>query len=304
MDHVPFGRMRLMGQVASELAIIEPLPATPGDGQATARLTVTNTSQSPVDDTVTLTLDPAGIAEIVGDATIAVRLQPGETMSHDFAVSLLQKTMASGVYLVVPKSPRGQIVRVPSPLLPIADRPLPRLPETALAAVAEALKEQPVYPLEIDGKRIVDLRFAVAGTNLIVDAVVTDTNLKQGARPWKGSLFEIFAAAPNDQGGIHQIFLVPADAEAPARALIPSEGKQVAAPTIALQSQATATGYRLQAVVPLAMLGMAGPTGRVKLEFQVSTTLGDGKMHYGTVFESPRAYQDHSYYGRFEIRRD
>ena len=86
---------------------------------------------------------------------------------------------------------------------------------------------------------------------------------------------------------------------ATARGLLAGSDPPVSAPGVRVHTTSTATGYQLQAFIPFVTL--ATDPLRPALEFQITATDEKGKTRRGTLFGSPRAYQDSQRYGRFLV---
>ena len=303
-DHLGFGRMRLERKVSCRIEVLSPISLGAGKRVGRVRLHLQNLRDKPLSDTVTLAVEPPEIARVTGKNTLTYTLQPREKTTHDFEIALSQKTMASSVYLVVPRSPRGQVVRTASPRLEIVGRPLIRLAATIpLTKVKNALAAQTVYPIRIENQKVAELRLAVAGEALAVSAIVVDGVLSQHAKAWKGSSLEVFGSMPGKEA-IGQVFLVPRAGNAPAKGLRAHAGGEKPAPAIRLQSAKTAAGYELQALVPLELLALNARPEFFTLEFQVSSQeAAGGKRRYGTVFGSQRAYQNNRKFAAFRLAK-
>lgn len=176
-------------------------------------------------------------------------------------------------------------------------------PIAALDKLAAALAEQKPYTIKNGDQTLAELRFAVAGDQLALHMKVTDPKVTRGEPVWKGSCVEVFGSLPKSDK-IGQVFLGPQTEKTPAAGFRSKQGKIEPAPQIQAQSSATAAGYDLQALIPLALLAVDGHQGKISLEFQVTVVTaakGKERERRGTLFGSSRAYEQNYQYGSFQI---
>ncbi|MCX5659055.1 MAG: CehA/McbA family metallohydrolase [Planctomycetota bacterium] len=301
VDSSAFGTMRIEGQVICRVEVVEAPAVGTAPHPGRVRVHLNNRSAAPASDVVTLTVAPSEAAKVEGDPTLKFNLKPGEETSAEFKIVLREDTSSDAVDLIVPRSPGGEVASTPAPRMKIEGRTITRLPALPdLSRVRPALAALPPTAIRLDGKSIGTVRFAIAGSDLAVDAVMVDQKVIQAEPAWKGSSFEIFGAkAPG--AAIGQIFLNPAAGPASARGLRSLNGKITPTPAIRLQSRDVEAGYELQALVPLSLLALDEESKQFLLEFQLTSQLDEGKRRTGTAFGSPRAYQDNSIYGRFKV---
>jgi hypothetical protein len=230
-------------------------------------------------------------------------LDPGASTSLVFTLSLNGIPDLPWVDLVVPRSANGSIAGTPSPRLPVIDRPLGVIPDPGrLDRVPQALEGQPEMLVAFDGKTAARFRAALAPGALALHATVLDDPGQPQDPAWKGSCVEVFAA-DSDTNAIGHVFLTPGSGARPAAALIPEAGETAPAPGVQVQSARTDEGYTLTALIPLSLLNLSPDPDRLKLEIQLSRPEAGGKMSYGAVFGSTRAYQTPLHYGAFQTIR-
>ncbi|MCX5662056.1 MAG: hypothetical protein NTW19_20445 [Planctomycetota bacterium] len=197
-------------------------------------------------------------------------------------------------------------------------------PAASLDAVGSALANVKPMNAKTERDSLADIRFAVMGDQLAVDAVVHDEHPRREGTVWRGSEIEVFGANPKAPEKISQLFLAPSVGETPAGAFAKTAGSINFEKKIQVRSTPTEKGYRLQALIPLVLLGIDPASGEAMLEFQV-TVPGElptaaaaaakpakpvkGKpvaakptARYGTVFGSRFAYENSSRYGRFTLK--
>ncbi len=302
VDHHSFGTMRFEGKVSCRAETVRPLSAEPCSPSGRIRLSVKNDSKERATDTVTLQLDPPGVAQVVGRSELSYTLDAGATTNAEFDLELSKGSSASVVDLIVPRSPRGDIITTVPLTIAISDRLLPRFESLkSLEVISGALSSQLAYTVTNTNEPIAELRLAVAGSNLVLDAKVVDHKVAQHPTAWKASCIEVFGTTPG-QKAISQLFLVPQVGGASAKAFRSHLGKQEPAPDILVQTSPASDGYAMHALIPLTLLAADVSSGKLMLEFQVTAASLNGEYQRGTVFGSARAYQDASRYGGFRVR--
>jgi hypothetical protein len=205
--------------------------------------------------------------------------------------------------LVVPRSPGGLVAGIPSPSLPVVDRPIRLVPEPdTIAGIAKAIESETPFVLLLAGQPAARIRIGLTPRSLLLEAQVTDARVSPQDPPWKGSCLEIFAST-GVTNAIGHVFLRPASDKEPAASLVPDDDQAVLMADIEVQSTVTATGYDMTARVPLRLLQLDANADRFGLELQLGASGADGKIAYGTVFNSIRAYMTSIGYGQFRVLR-
>lgn len=298
VDHHDYGQFRLEAPVKASMELISPVAFSDKPGKV--RMTLTNTGSRKAAGKTGVRIEPDWAAKITGESMCAFELAPGAKATFDFDVAASAKTTspASAIDFVVTRAADGSVMTTPALTVPILHRPMLKLKSAAaLDGVAAALAAAEEYRIFSANVPIVSLRLGISGNNLALLADVVDLKVTQNATAWKGSCFEIFAEG--DAKKITQIFLQPAADGKPARALLaggeptPVNGAQV-------RTTPKEKGYRIEALIPLASLNT--DAAHPALEFQITATDENDKVRRGTLFGSPRAYQDSQRYGRFESR--
>lgn len=202
-------------------------------------------------------------------------------------------------YTLVPFSDSSNAPAAAPMAPPQEARSLRVLPALAgVEAVGEAVAGgEPILVKRAKGV-LAEIRIALAGGDLAVEARVTDPKPAADETAWKGSCVEVFGSVPGS-GAIGQIFLTPAVADKPARAFVAKGGKQTAAPEVRLAGAPAEGGYVIRALIPLSALALEAKAERVLLEFQVNQPGPDGGVHV-SAFGSMRAYMDATRYGVFK----
>lgn len=178
----------------------------------------------------------------------------------------------------------------------------------SLDQVPTALAKEKLYKIKAGRETVSELRFALAGRWLALDARVRDTKIIQNPVPWKNSCLEVFGSMPGETK-IGQVFLVPGVGNSPPRAYIAKGQTQVPAQDVKLASREIEGGYTLQALIPVNLLALDPSKGRVLLEFQITATKSVDKkgraiVQGGTLFKSRLAYLHNTSYGFFVIQKE
>ena len=177
-------------------------------------------------------------------------------------------------------------------------------PLDGVAKVGPAVAQEKVHKIAVKGGQLVGLQVALAGDDLALAANVVDPRVDPQEVVWKGSCLEVFGSLPKTSK-IGQVFLAPAQGERPATGYHQAGGKIVAEPKIRLRSTKTANGYRLEALIPLALLTLDGIKDIARLEFHITASAPAGgaeKVVRGTTFGSIHAYENNARYGVFHLR--
>ncbi|MCX5660706.1 MAG: PQQ-binding-like beta-propeller repeat protein [Planctomycetota bacterium] len=174
----------------------------------------------------------------------------------------------------------------------------------ALAGNALLLGQDGYVSAERSGPtKSAEVRFGLAGDELLVHASVVEPHITQAATPWKGSCVEVFGSNPGPgKQPIGQIFLVPQTEKEPARAFRSEAGKLTPAPEIRVLTTTTPTGYELSAVVPVRLLELSMSSANFMLEAQVTVTGPDATLQRDTLFGSVSAYMDSQKFRAFKLK--
>ena len=195
-------------------------------------------------------------------------------------------------YIGEPVIGRGAVIQ--------EEHPLAKLDAIAsLDIVPERLAAVEPMTVKADGRQVAQLRFAITGEDLAVDADVIDARVTQTDPPWKGSSLEIFASAPGSEA-IAQVFLLPAARDKPAVGLRAARPRPQRVAGIRVKTALKQGGYRLQALIPLSELSIGKEQRQVKIEFQVGA-VANRKLGFTTLFGSRFAYENNTRYGLFAI---
>jgi len=231
----------------------------------TARLIVENIGTRPTAGRLRLRSSDAGVKP--ARPLIRFRsLRPGTRQAFDVPLTV---TAGAPRRVLLETLPAG------ADILPAAihlfvqteDWLIPRLPAFSKPRLVETVR----------GEQVAVVQLALAGDSLVLKLRVTDHAVRVGKLAWQGSCVEVFASAVTSgqwhpslsNAGIRQVFLIPPVGRAPAQAR-QQRGEEVPAPEIQLTGTTQRTGYDLQAVVPLSLLGLA-PAAREFL-FQIVVT--------------------------------
>ena len=305
------------GGLITELSLIEEFKPSRGNEFSQGRIGIqlTNTSKQPVkgefrlkvgptDGTQTHCGTPADRCRCIDSLVIAYDLKTGETSLHQKAIEL-----RCGAYVVmVPRQSmdiRSSSVRVSVPF---------QIGRSAKDLTLDSMdvffSGHPSVSLSDNGTALASFRLMLAGDDLALRAEVTDASPAAGPSPWEGSDIEIYGAM-RDSEGLGHICLIPAIAGAKAYGVNLIGNKPVTDPRIRVSSEPSASGYVLQALIPLEYLTVTPGTEEFFLECQVSTTppagaprrqyIGAPRRQY-TLFGSGRPHADNSAYARIVVQ--
>lgn len=203
-------------------------------------------------------IEPANAATVQPAAVGPMTIAPGMEVQESITVTPEPHAAQTPITLCYQRRQDPRVQRFPVPRRQSVN--LQSMPNScALADVRAALADQPSFRASGDGVSLADIRFGIAGNDLILFAEVMDRRMIQTPMMWDGSCIEIFAspAAPMD---FHQLFLTPATSQGAARA--GRLAREASAPprivpetAIQLTTHATDTGYTMAAVIPLRLLG-------------------------------------------------
>jgi hypothetical protein len=267
-------------------------------GAEMLRLTVANTGKASISDTIKLTAKPSGLVKL--DKLIPVN---SAGIRYDFPVYLPfdpPRNQASVEIIAEGKS--TQAARI---VLPIEHR-IPQLPVLdSLSDVKTLLDTQKPFgvyaggagPQEPNQKPFAEFRLGITMDDLVISGRVLDPKIIVTEALWTGSCIEVFGSTPG-QERIGQVFLVPQSEQGPARGFRQDGNSTLPAPEIKVRSKAVEGGYEIQALIPLKLLSMGTMSGTSRFEIAVTTgTPETAGARRGTIFGSPKAYADNSYYG-------
>ncbi|MBI3987473.1 MAG: hypothetical protein HY343_11165 [Lentisphaerae bacterium] len=243
-----------------------------------------------------LAIDRGGYGvRIEWDKARPVRLGNNQTVLIQLASGHATPAEVGFRYTLTPY--RGEMTGKPKPALPLARLAALESPE----AVAAALAKQPAHEIKKGEQKLAELRFALAGDSLALDARVWDPKITRRDPMWEGSCLEVFGSMPGTTT-VGQVFLAPAGSNAPAAGARSVKGKIEPEPQIRAQSAPAEGGYTLQALIPLSLLAVDGAAEGCLLEFQLTTLSADKKpkAQRGTLFGSQRAYDQNWAYGVFQ----
>lgn len=309
------------------LEFVRPILACPDAAPGIVRVTIRNGGTQPAEDTVTLaTVQPGWswlrqdgsplppMIEILGPAARAYRVAPGGSITLEYELALTEAWLARGLtawsYSYVAqnamvrtqRSAHGQGRRGGSTRV-VVDHAASQFPPVAdLDALADMLQHEALYRVRMhrDGRVLGDLRFALAGEALAVQARVNDARPSRHENLLFGSCVEVFGAMPG-QRPIGQIFLVPGVATEPAAAYRQERGHVVPAPEIQVQTRTTADGYEMSALIPLRLLPIDVMRDTILLEFRVTAGGRDDNLVRGTVFQSGAPDRDNRQFGSIRL---
>ena len=184
------------------------VPASPvwsGKGNDTCRISVTLTNpwDRPISGTIRLSAIPAAAAQLEHDR-ISYTLQPGKKSEQSCSVRLLPEFAAAPMSICLQREPDPRITSCRQAFaMQVYDS---ALPETEL--MARIMTQAPLRAMAMD-RLAAEIRWAVQGSDLVVQATVRDAVMSLGERPWEGSCMELFVAAADGEP-IGQLILTPA----------------------------------------------------------------------------------------------
>ena len=212
-----------------------------------------------------------------GETHVDEALKPGEEVTREVTVEVpagVPVAELQSVPSAKPAMPHLTFARVAVAGKKVS---LPRVAHTSdLAAVATLLELQPWEETRfgILGGVCAKLRFAVTPDAFVVHAVVPDARIHHGAQPWTGSCIEIFVAPLEGGQTCGQVAIQPELHSVPAQTWAVTGGIHLE--PFATRTTRTATGYELQAIVPLALLGITGSHAGFRLEIAVTSARSQG----------------------------
>lgn len=304
-------RTRMPIAYTLELQIDRLTPVVAGQAPCPGRLRLTarNVGRERVCTKIQLHLTPAADGVLDKDF-LNCELSPGQELSAEFTVTLAN-SLAGRTLARLSIEARGDGVKPVRETLTV-EHPVLRIAALdSVTEVAEALRDAMAYPagrnrgphLAADG--LADLRFAVAGEELAVHAVVRDGNIGTTDMLWDGSCIEIFACTPDREkisefvGGmpIGHAYLVPGTDKGPVPAYLHQNNHAQPAPAIRVASTPDKDGYSLSALIPLRLLSVNSNNRSFLFECEVNTGKDrDGRSRRMSLFGSREAYRETSGY--------
>lgn len=212
----------------------------------TFTLTLQNPWKQPLRGEVRLAFDPPDGAALEAPAGIGFDIEASANEMHNVSFRIHR----AGTCLTIRRDgdPRELRYYVPSRKELILHR---MYGNVALPQLVAKLVELPARPVVTSlGQHVADIRLAICGDHLAIAAQVSDAILRQSPAFWDASCIELFwTSHPGEP--LHQLFLVPGTAHAPARALrITSSGSEPAE-HVGWATSLTNRGYEAAALVPI-----------------------------------------------------
>lgn len=197
-------------KIAQAVMTVPVSPVWDGKENVPGRLSVnlTNPWDVPISGTIRLSTIPATAAQLECDC-ITYTLQPQEKSERSCAVRLLQEPDAAvPVKLCLQREPDTRTTTCLLPLhqtiaMPVYD---PKLSEETLTGRIRA--QAPLRVMAKD-RLAAEIRWAVQGRDLLIQATIRDAAMSLGERHWDGSCMELFVSAADNEY-IGQLILTPA----------------------------------------------------------------------------------------------
>lgn len=267
---------------AKPYAIIETIIEKQGEpeklpsGNTLVRFRVTWRNPGLVKATAAATLMTA-TGTISGEHHVDESLKPGAEVVREVSVEVPAGEPIAELQSVPqakPAMPHLSFVR-----LAVAGRnvTLPRLANISdPAGVVAMLDQQPWEETRFGalGGVCAKFRFAVTEEAFVLQAVVSDARIHHGSQPWTGSCLEIYTAPAEGGKTCGQVAIQPELLGVPAKTWAVVGGLRQE--SFATRTTRTATGYELETIVPLALLGLNGNQTGFRLEIAVSAARGQG----------------------------
>ena len=267
---------------AKPYAIIETIIEKVGDpevlpnGHFRVRFCVTWRNPGLIKATASATL-MTRTGTLLGEAHVHESIKPGAEITREVSIE------------VPPGEPVAELQSVPNAkpamphltFVPVAaaggKMSLPRLAHcTDPVAVPILLEHQPWAETRFGvlGGVCTKFKFAVTPEAFVLHAVVADARIHHGAQPWLGSCIEIFVA-PFEGGKTYcHVVIQPELLGVPAHTWVVAG--DLRSEPFATRTTRTATGYELQAIVPIELFGLTDGQGKFRLEIAVSAASGQG----------------------------
>ena len=281
---------------------------------AVAEAVVTNLLDQPMNATLDVSvLKYDGLdtnASVVGDSRIDVRLEPNGSRTLRIPV-MFGRRNAAAAFPFVQVAVTGAVFE-------------PQRARFTLTHPLRIITHKSKSPLDIQAREFEpllvwhDRRSAgVAGAepigklrvcvrdndDLYVSAEVRDENIRVTEQMWDASCVELFFSAVTPEGGkgstIRQVFLAPAHGDRPASAFLVRRTNTEPEPDIRVDHERVAGGYRIGALIPRRLVGIANDGASIWFEATVSAQDAKGVNRRGALFGSPKAYQENDRYGLF-----
>jgi len=165
-----------------------------------------------------------------------------------------------------------------------------------VAAALAALKPR---TLRADGAKVGELRVAIAGSVLAIDAKVYDHKVTAEAKEWTGAGVELAAAMPEAKTCSRLVFL-PKSATGGEVQLYHNADQQAAPKCQWAVTPLKGYGYELTALIPLEVLQLDAKAA--KFLFEAATTT-DAGAQYTTLFGSAKGYTDSTKFGSLLVQK-
>lgn len=241
-----------------------PLPV---DSPIPLTLTLWNRGTAPAHGTVQVQLLPEEAGTLDGGAMRSYALAPAERMTVPLRVTLSKLAERA----VVQARSDGQFD------LRLALRAqraisLPRWERDAsFGARMERLVAEPASVIRTDLYELGTIRWAMTAEAMLLRADVVDRRIAPDATgPWCASSLELFVRVPEEKEQA-QLFLLPGTDMQPAQALCWREAAIHAADAVILRATPTAEGYRLEAAIPIELLGIPADASAIICEIVLHT---------------------------------
>jgi hypothetical protein len=262
-------------------------PVWDGKENAPGRLVVTlaNPWNVPVSGEIRLGVNPETAATLEFNC-IKYALKPQEKSEHVCEIRLLRKPETStSIQLCMKREPDQREVNL---LLPWhTTTSLPAYPagltEDELISV---LGSQSPCRLMSKDSLLAEVRLAVHGQDLIIQASVRDAAMRLTEKHWDGSCLEIFAALAVG-ARIGQLIMTPATATEPAGVWRAMPNGLVPAPEVSYKTSVIEGGYVASGRIPLHwLLGTSSLPETFLFEMAVTAGINAETMARATLFNS------------------
>jgi hypothetical protein len=245
-------------------------------------LTLTNRGLMAARGSAAFEITPADAVQVTGPLAFDYALQPGERMVHQVTVTLSDH--AEQVRVAV-RDAGAQFPWIGQCITRQQDLTITPMPAVAdVATLAEAMTALPARAVRVRGRVAGQVRMALVGDALALRVDAAERALRTNPdMPWMGSSLELFCESVESPLKVQQYFLFPADGTSPAGARRTNHhvAKVEQAPTISVHSVSTPEGYRLAALMPLALLHLKRDVTTFRFEVVLNTTLDAGRGAVG-----------------------
>ncbi len=265
-------------------------------------LTLENRGDAPARGRYRLCVIPANAARLKGLKELAVTLKPGGRVALDTSVIATGKAKNFSVEAVA----EGLgLVTSCLHFYSLAVKPLTadRLPATpALKILAPALASLQPHPLRGNASPVkANLRVAIAGPRLLLQAEVADSNPTRAKNLWEGSCIELFVAPKTGMAPL-QLIVAPAIGKKPATALLATPKGMGEATGIELTSAKTASGWSIAFSVPLTLIGIEPAATSMVIDVAANATRkGKTKIERAFLASEFNPWGNSTYYLRVNL---